>query len=332
MCVLRRPLACLALLLLTAPAWPDITTTPAPGMSPANVVLRFHNGSVVQPAVLLDTVEMETKLGKLTIPAAEVRRIDFGFRLADEDARKVEQAIRDLSSPRFPLRDAATKRLTALNRLAYPALLEARKSGDLETVKRVETILKDIRARVPADRLKTRRTDIVRTSDSVVAGQITSPALRVRCDLFGDIKIPVVRLRELRSLLPGGEVNVAVDASKYGNKTSWLETEFEVAMGTRLEITATGEINLDPGNTIGNMFTRGIRADGTPRLTSGEGFQPGQLIGRIGTEGPAFVVGSRYIGAPDREGKLYLRIVTIEHANNIRSSGAYQVRITAEPE
>src|SRR5581483_11930538 len=82
----RVPLSTLtavtALAVLTATAWPD---SGSPGASPAAPVrLRFHNGSVVQPAVLLDAVEMETRLGKLSIPAHEVRRIDFGFRLSEE--------------------------------------------------------------------------------------------------------------------------------------------------------------------------------------------------------------------------------------------------------
>jgi hypothetical protein len=328
---MKRPicgLAWLALLAVTVPARPD-GPTPSPALSP--IALSFHNGSVIQPAVLLEAVEMETKLGKLAIPAGEVRRIDFGFRLSAEDARKVDQAMRDLGSNRFQAREAATKELIRMGRLAYPALLAGRKNADLETTKRVEAILKDIRARVPASRLQTRLNDILRTSDSIVAGQITAATFRVRSELFGELKVPVSQLREVRSLIPGSDVNVAVDASKYGSRTTWLETDFEVTLGTRLDITATGEINLDALNQLNNNFTRGVRPDGIRQLVSGESYLPGQLLGRIGTDGPTFVVGSRYSAHPEREGKLFLRIVTIIHANNVRAEGSYQVRIAAEP-
>jgi hypothetical protein len=299
---------------------------------PAGVILRFHNGSVVQPAVLLESLEMETKLGKIAIPGDELRKIDFGFRLTEEDQKKLDKAMRDLGSPKYPLRAAATKVLTQLGRLAYPALLEARKTSDLETAKRVEIILKDIRSRVSAERLLTRTTDIVKTSDSTVAGKITTAVLRVKSELFGEIKVPVTQLRELRSMLPGGEVLVALDASRYGNRTSWMVTEFEAQQGTRLEIVASGTINLDPLMRLGgNKFTRDVRPEGTRNLTSGETFIPGQVLGKIGSDGPTFVVGARYSGSPDREGKLYLRVVTIEHANNVRAEGSYQVRISAEP-
>jgi hypothetical protein len=320
-----------ALTALTAAAWAgDPTPNPVPAGDP--IVLRFHNGTVVQPAALLDAVEMETKLGKLSIPAKEVRRIDFGFRLAEEDARKLERALRELGSDKHKAREAAQKTLRDMGRLAYPALRDASKGTDLETTRRVEAILKDIKARVPADRLQVRRHDVVRTSDSVVSGRITSAALRVRCDLFGEVKLPVVQMRDLHSLLPGGELVVAVDAAKYGNRVTWMDTGFEVSHGTRLEITATGEINLDPNNAVGNPnLTRNVGPEGRQGFNVNDIAFAGTLVGRIGTDGRPFVVGRRYNSHnPDREGKLFLRVLTLESTNNIRAEGSYQVRISAE--
>jgi hypothetical protein len=276
-------------------------------------------------------VEIETKLGKLAVPADEVRHIDFGFRLSDDDARKLDQALRDLGSDRYQARDLATRTLTGMGRLAYPALLDAGKGADLEKTKRVQAILQTVRGRVPAERLQFRRTDVIRTTDSVVAGRITASTLRVRSELFGEVTVPVFQLRELRALQAGGEVVVALDAARHGTRTGWLETDLEVTGGARLEITATGEINLDPGNAVGNPATRPVGPDGTMQLTSSEEFPPGKLVGRVGADGPAFAVGSRYSGTPGREGKLYLRVATIEHANNVKAAGTYQVRITAEP-
>lgn len=322
-------LACPGLFALLFAASAHAQTDPS---QTSGIVLRFHNGSVIQPAMLLDFIEMKTKIGKLSIPAHEVQRIDFGFRLADEDSRKIDQALIDLGSDSFQAREMAKKSLLALGRLAYPALVDASKSGNLETAKRVDIILKDLRAKLSPERLQTRRSDIVRTSDSAVAGEILSTSLRVRCDLFGEVTIPVLQLRELRMVIPGTDITVAVDANKYGNMSTWLETEFEVALGTRLEISASGEINLDPGGAVGNpALTRGVRPDGTRQLNSGESYVPGQLLGRIGADGPTFVIGPRFSGAPDREGKLFLRICTLEHANNIRSEGSFQVRISSEP-
>jgi hypothetical protein len=330
-----RGLAWFALLALTPPAWTD--NPPASKQTPASsatapVVLHFNNGSVIKPGILLDAVEMETKLGKLTIPAAEIRRIDFAFRISEEDRAKLNKALRDLSSDRFQLREAASKLLVRMGRLAYPALLENRKDADLEMTKRVEKVLDTIRARTPEEDLRIRKQDVVRTTDSTLTGRITAASFRIRSELFGEVKVPLVQLRGLRSLLPGSEVDVLVDAAKYGSNTTWMDSGFEVTLGTRLEITAAGEINLDPLNRINNQFCRGVRPDGQPALTSGEIGIPGQLYGRIGADGPQFLIGSHYSGFPTREGKLYLRIITIFHANNIQASGNYRVHISAEPQ
>jgi len=323
-------LACLVLLVQAGAAYAQIPE-PDTQMPVTKTVLRFHNGSVIQPSVLLDDLEIETKIGKLRIPANEVQRIDFGFRLSPEETKQLERALNDLDSDNYQAREMSKKTLITMGRLAYPALLATAKTGNLETTKRVDLILKEIRSHNSPERLQSRRTDIIRTSDSAVAGIIITPNLRIRCELFGEVTIPVMQLRELRSLLPNEETNVAVDASKYGNQT-WMETEVEIAPGNRLDITATGEINLDPVGGIGNpALTRNVRPDGTRQLNANEPYAPGQLLGRIGTDGQTFVIGSRYIGFPDREGRLFLRIVTLELSNNVRADGSFQVRISSQP-
>ena len=67
-----------AILALTATvvsshAGPKKTIKPEP--EPAVYSIRFTNGTVVQNAVLLDPIEMESKLGKLTIAPDDVTRI-----------------------------------------------------------------------------------------------------------------------------------------------------------------------------------------------------------------------------------------------------------------
>jgi hypothetical protein len=317
---------CLALALLLTGSAPSGGQTPSP--TPSGGVLRFHNGSVLRPVVLLDAVEIETKFGKVRIPASEIRRIDFGFRNSDEDAKKIEQALTDLSSEQYQTRAGATKTLTAMKRSAYPALLTAEKTGDHEFSKRVEAILKEIRSQVPTDRLHTRRTDIVRTSDSVVTGQMSAVVIRCRCELFGEVKVPLWQLRDLSSEADASRV--AVDAAMYGNRTTWMDTGFEANRDTRLEITTTGQINLDPNNTLMNALFNKVGPDGHPQLNTGEGIG-GVLMGRIGTDGPVFVVGSRYSGVPQIEGKLFLRIITLEPTNNLKAQGSYMVDISSQP-
>jgi hypothetical protein len=51
----------------------------------------------------------------------------------------------------------------------------------------------------------------------------------------------------------------------------------------------------------------------------------GMLIGKIGEDGEPFVIGDRYDGNPEREGKLYLHIGPSPW--NCPSAGNYEVKI-----
>src|SRR5271154_2647569 len=124
------------------------------GGKPGEVLAMFHDGTKVRMVILQDKLEVTTKYGKLTVPTPEIRRVEFGFRVPEETAKKLEEAIANLGSPNFPQREAATKDLTAMGRLAYPSLMKASKGNDLETTKRIEDILKEIRQKVPAEQLR----------------------------------------------------------------------------------------------------------------------------------------------------------------------------------
>jgi hypothetical protein len=52
----------------------------------------------------------------------------------------------------------------------------------------------------------------------------------------------------------------------------------------------------------------------------------GTLLGRIGDDGPIFVVGRKYEGASTIEGKLFLRIVPLQGSGG--TTGKYEVKIS----
>ena len=52
---------------------------------------------------------------------------------------------------------------------------------------------------------------------------------------------------------------------------------------------------------------------------------PGTLIGRVGEGGDTFLIGDRFDGPVDREGKLYLQIISSPYDNG--ATGSYQVKV-----
>src|SRR5439155_22041227 len=70
--------------------------------------VQFANGSIVRMAIVQDYVEVLTRYGKLTIPLADIQRIEFGVHLPPDVAKRVESAIYKLSSAQFSERDEGT--------------------------------------------------------------------------------------------------------------------------------------------------------------------------------------------------------------------------------
>jgi hypothetical protein len=170
-----------------------ITSKPGP------LVVQLCNGTTLRDVTIEGNMEIVTKLGKLTVPTTEIRRVEFGFRVPEEAAGKVERALKELQSDSFPKREAAAGELAALGRLAYPALLKAAKGADLETTRRIEQIVKEIQKKVPAEQLNVNQQDVIQTADLVLTGQITTKTFKARAEHLGELQLQIASMRTLKA-------------------------------------------------------------------------------------------------------------------------------------
>lgn len=316
---------------------------PAGPEAEANVVeARFADGSLMKLTLLHESIEVATRYGKLNVPVGDIRRIEFGLRVPEATARRIDAAIARLSSEDFKQREAATKELVTLRELAYPAVLKASRTPDLEAARRAKDVLKAMAEKVPAERLRLKPHDTIVTADFTIAGQIEVAAFKARTPYFGEAQLRLAELRTMRWLANEHEVRVAVDGAKYGLvQEAWLDTGVDVGAETDLAIVASGTIDLYPiapevgvylaspdgwsgGGGGGGFVVRGGVARGGGAAMVG---LPGALIGRVGERGKPFVVGSKFDGVMKEEGRLYLRIVHSPWNN--APSGSYDVRINS---
>ena len=308
---------------------------------PGEVEMTFANGSVVRMALLPEKIEINTAFGKLTVPVREIRRIDFGLHMPPGTDKKIEASIGQLASTDYKEREAALRELVALGAYAYPALIQAAKGGgELETVKRAQDALAKIKAQVSAKELRLSEDDKVVTSQFTIVGRIITGSLKAKSEYFGDVELALTKLRHLRVLIDARDGEVVVDAGKYAQPNQWLDTGIVVDSAANLAILASGEVDLRP-SLAGNQVCgpRGYNAGGFAgaggfggKAKKGGGVlarsYPGTLLGRIGELGETFIVGERFEGATDREGKLYLQIVSSPYDNV--SSGSYKVKISVQ--
>jgi hypothetical protein len=281
---------------------------------PAEVVVHFHDGSVVRRVMVQDRLEVTTRFGKLTVPFAEVLRIEFGLHVTEETAKKRDEALKDLASDNFQRRQAGSDTLLSLGRFAYPSLLALTRDKDLETTRRAEGLLERIRETVPAEQLELRAEDVVRTKDCTLTGRIQTTTLRGRAESLGDVHLNLAELRFVQAA--GCEARVVV-GTKYMRDDAWLDTGFQVGADLDLVIENSGGLNGPPATPVALLPASAPRP-----------FSPGTLIGRIGEKGEPFAINDQYRERPKQQGKLFLRIAPVPGAKDEAGwSGAYKVKV-----
>jgi hypothetical protein len=288
--------------------------------------VRFGDGSVVRMTLLQEQLDVMTRYGKLSVPLAEIRRIEFGLHIPDGLCDQIGGAIKLLGSDVYRDREGATRDLLQAGHWACPALQKASKSTDPETAQRASQVLKQIGEKTSPELLRLKEDDVVQTSEFTIVGRIVSPALKAQSPHFGDVSLKLSDLRAMHIRQQCNTGELVVDAAKYGcEPNQWLDTGVIVDPSMRLVVVVHGQVDLWP-QTPGQYIAgpKGYNAVG-----KGGPFMAGSLIGRIGENGKPFLVGEKYETPVGEEGKFYLHIVPSPW--NAPSVGSYHVRIHTDP-
>jgi hypothetical protein len=185
--------------------------------APVAVEVRFTDNSSLKLTLRDERLAVYTPYGRLLIPIAEIRRIDFATRIPEEDTKRIDAAIANLASPQFKLREAATAELQKQGVKAYPALLRATQESDAEVVRRAEELLDKIRETVPEEQLVVREHDVIHTEHSKISGHIAGSALKASTFQFGEVELKLVDMHGLRSMAVADETENPKAAPDPGN-------------------------------------------------------------------------------------------------------------------
>ncbi len=295
---------------------------------PTAFEIRMVDDTVVKVVLLESNLSIVTKYGKLTVPANDVRRLEFGFRYPDGAEAKIDKGITDLGSSDFRTREDAEQTLAEIGKFALPALRRAARSEDAEVNRRAKAVIKLLEGKLPANQLEVRDHDVVETAEFTIKGRMDANTLKVRTKHFGDATVKLADIRTFRAVGSASAAEFALDASKYAKMTQseWKETVLEVSSGQQLEVTASGRIDQWPQGP--GQYMCGPEGQGGAGFNPG-GVQrlglPGQVIGRIGANGTPFAIGEGYKGKVTESGKLYLRIGGSPW--NCESTGSYKVNV-----
>jgi hypothetical protein len=184
-----------------------------------------------------EKVTYVTKYGKLIIPLSDVRRLDLGRRVSDDEAKKIAAAISKLGSEDFKEREKANEELLAFGTRAYPELVTAGQSEDAEVGRRARELVDKIKTRLSPDDPELRNYDTIWTLESKIVGHADGDTLQCRA-VFGDIKLRLAEVRSFRTEVlpereapPGNAAPGPADLQAFAGK-----------FGTKLTFTVTGNV------------------------------------------------------------------------------------------
>jgi hypothetical protein len=162
--------------------------------------IRFTDDSNLRLTLEVERIELATPYGKLQIPMAAVRRVEFATRVPTELTERLMGIVTDLESNQFRVREGASAELKKLGERAYSVLLQATKHKDQEVVQRAESLLKELRDAIPEELLEIRKHDVVHTRDSIIAGRIEAVSFKATTSQFGEVQLKLADMYSLQLL------------------------------------------------------------------------------------------------------------------------------------
>ncbi|HEY2893835.1 MAG TPA: hypothetical protein VGJ16_06475, partial [Pirellulales bacterium] len=130
-----------------------------PPLDPRAMEVQLADGSVLRLLLADERIEITTPHGKLSVPTAEIRRIEFALRLPAETHQRLAGLIGQLRSSEQEAQQVAAQELLALHEKAYLPLVRASQSGDPQLAPRAEEVLRQLRSQLSKQDLAVRDDD-----------------------------------------------------------------------------------------------------------------------------------------------------------------------------
>ncbi len=221
------------------------------------VEVRFTDQSVLKLSIREERIDFKTDYGKLAIPVADIKRIEFGLRIPEDVQKRIEAAIADLGNPQFRRREAAGVILLNLREKAYAAVVKATKHQDMEIANRAEELVKKFKEVVPAEMLQLKDFDVIHTETSRIAGRIEATSLRANTIQFGDVQL---RLADVHSLAMKGAEAIDIDSNAIPGPANMTQYQNDIGKTFVFKVTGVASGSLWGTDTYTTDSTLGMAA------------------------------------------------------------------------
>lgn len=305
----------------------------APAIDPDLITLIASDGSTIVGKLDVTEIQLMTSYGTLTIPIQKILSLTPGLNSRPSLDDGIQLLIDKIGSLKYNERELARRGLTDLGMAVRAEIVRALATAkDPHRIRELNSILENIEQQViEAEEEATTvqvglvRPDTVVTSKFTATGTISPRQFKIQSK-FGQLTVRLADIRKaIRPLQRAIEITKSVTVSgKYVVQKKSLNTDINVERGDRITIRASGQLTMTPwGSTSrstpdGNASQFGQYRPGIPS---------GALMGKIGTGGKPFKIGSKHTFTATRSGTLYLAIGMSASQASSNFPGSYQAKI-----
>jgi len=299
--------------------------------------LTLRDGNLVKGMCELSALSLQTDFGKLEIPLKNVTAVEMGVLPDPSKVAKVTTLLQQLSVPMEEMRKAAYEEVVKMDITVVPILMRYFESpqyqgADTFSEYTVSQALDELKATYNLDENFSEK-DVV-TIDGIysIAGEYALKEMSLQTD-YGVLKIEKYNIQRMEVLyVPSADEaahSFRLNASKYisgNNNGGWLKTGISVKKGQKLLITASGSVTL--ASLSGNTYKPdGSSSSSSGYVSNGTNDYPtyGNVVFKLGEEGPMHRAGAKFNGAAEESGVLYLSIY--ESVYNSSNTGSYSVNV-----
>lgn len=312
-------------------------------INPREIKIMLMDGSVVLGELSVDSIEVKTEFGTLTVPVEKVVSITPGLESHRELSAKIKKLVRELGDDDYKTREAAHKALLGMGAPVRDVLAEHQNDKNAERKRHIKEIVAKL------DEMKSEqefsfegdsgkneawsREDAVETPNFTIVGDISPDVFEVRSK-YGPLKIGLNDIK--RSEKTGLEKGPTLKQISVAGTNLHLRTPknsgVRVNAGDTVSISASGTISLPPWGSSARSGPDGATNYGTYTF-NGQRTGYGALVARVGGGANWRRIGSRAKFTARKSGILTFAIVmrSSYSRGNYVFPGQYKVRIKVDP-
>ena len=303
--------------------------------------VRFHllDGSVISGNLNVDKISVATDFGELSIPVEKIKAFRPGLNSYSDIRTNLDNLVEQLGSDEYNTRQNAHRKLSALGLKIKDVIRQYKDSGNAERKRHLEEIRKEIQELEEEldedderdfDERPWIDGDEIVTDSFTIVGKIKEDQFSVESK-YGELKVALqdVSFGDRPSISkPEITRSVTVNGTNIAQQ-NFKSTNIRVQEGDVVTIRAEGQVVMTPWGS--DEFSTPDGAANYGWYIAGQ-IEGGALVGKIGSNGKVFKIGSKKRFVCKTSGVLQLAVgVNPDYANGYSYPGQYSVKLKVTP-